>query len=67
MQNPATASSKFAEILACLSQTQFIIRATSNLVGVVVILTVIFPKANWTNLVTASLAKCPATTAWATI
>lgn len=67
LQRFALASSKISKILACVCQTQRTIRAATNLVGIVAVLAVIFPKANWANLITSSLAKCPATATRATI
>lgn len=67
LQILAVASSKVSKVLASLSQTQRPIRAASHHIGILVILTVILPKADWTNLETASLAQRAGTTARTTI
>jgi len=50
-----------------LCQTQCSVWPAANLGGIVVILAVIFPKANWANLIASSLRQRPATAAWTTI
>src|SRR5208337_2636532 len=63
----AIAGSKLLKILTSLRQTQLVIRTTSHLVCVVVVLAIIFPRANGTNLVASSLSQRSVTTARAAI
>ena len=67
LDGTTVARAKLSKVLAGLTQTQISIRAATNLVGVVVVLTVILPKANRANLVASPLRQRPAPAARAAI
>src|SRR5207245_8791866 len=60
-------SSELMKVLACPSQAKVGIRPASYLLGVVVVLAIILPKAHRTNLVATSLQQRPAAATRTTI
>ena len=60
-------SAKLSEVLSRATEAQVRVRSTPNVVCVVVVLPVIFPETDGTNLVTRSLEKRSATAARAAI
>jgi hypothetical protein len=55
-ETPAACASSF-KVPPCLSQAEMAVRAASALVRIVVILTVVLPEADWTDLVHCTLSE----------
>jgi hypothetical protein len=66
-QHPSVHRAELPIVEACLHQAQLVIRSAPNDVRIVIILTVVFPKTNLTNIITTPLGERSKTAAWTPI
>jgi len=67
VEESGLARAQVTKIRACFGEAQSAVRPTAYFIRIVVILTVIFPEANWTDFVMPSPVQGLELAAWASI